>query len=270
MKFLLLVLSVYLLTLLVSIRLQKLPRKAWPAIYIVGLLLVIIINLFRYVPSLINSALFQFFTSHSKDLILLGVSAILVIIPTLPQLSRRTTKYLLVVFLLVVVLRSSILPSACFLVNRNELINLKNKFDKDNVCRQSTDYTCGPAAVVTVLKALGIDDTEAQVAIQTRCNSYSGTRFQDLVAYINRKYNHKGISAEYKYTKNLAQLMKMKGYYIVDVKANLFMNHYIAILGFENEDPIVADPYYGKFRASKDTFSKSWHKKVIVVRKTET
>ncbi len=270
MKFLILVLFVHFVTLLVSIRLQKLPRKVWPAIYIVGLLLVIIINLFHYVPSLVNSAFFQFFTSYSKDLILLGVAAILTIIPSLPQLSRKTTKYLLVVFLTIVVLRSSVLPSACFLVNRNELINLKNNFDKDNVCRQSTNYTCGPAAVVTVLKALGIDDTEAQVAIQTRCNSYSGTRFQDLVAYINNNYNHKGISAEYKYTENLSELMKMKGYYIVDVKASLFMNHYIAILGFEDEDLIVGDPYYGKFRASKDIFSKSWHKKVIVVRRTET
>jgi hypothetical protein len=54
----------------------------------------------------------------------------------------------------------AIVPFLAPAFNRGYLAGLKTRIDADGVCRQSSEYTCGPAAAVTALRKLGLPAEE--------------------------------------------------------------------------------------------------------------
>jgi hypothetical protein len=64
---------------------------------------------------------------------------------------------------------------------------LPGKPDARGLCAQSTPYTCGPAAGVTALHALGIPATEADLAIELRPTPYTGTNEHLLARELDRR-----------------------------------------------------------------------------------
>ena len=140
------------------------------------------------------------------------------------------------------------------------------RVDSNGVHLQTTGYTCGPAATATVLKAYGINDSEKNIALGTRCNSYSGTRSFDLINYINTQYGEE-LEAEYRYIDKVDSLKDMNGFFIAEVKVNTFTDHFIAIMKFDGDLLTVADPSLGRFQTRAEIFSKEWRNRVIVVRR---
>ena len=76
---------------------------------------------------------------------------------------------------------------------RYELKNLQTTFSKDGICIQTTGFTCGPAAAVTVLRQLGIDAQESELAVSSKCNIKNGTTYEHLTSAIKKLYGKKGI-----------------------------------------------------------------------------
>lgn len=61
----------------------------------------------------------------------------------------------------------------------------ENKWISDNICQQTTKYTCSPACAVTLLKAHGIAATEQEMA--RLCLTRKGTTWQGLFRGLKRK-----------------------------------------------------------------------------------
>jgi hypothetical protein len=78
-----------------------------------------------------------------------------------PQ-DRRALSFLTVVTLVYV----SLWPTLASAFNQEYLRSLKTQIDRDGVCRQHTDYTCGPAAAVTALLRLRIRADEGDLAAE--------------------------------------------------------------------------------------------------------
>ena len=251
-------------------RIGRLHGRWWLSGYAVSMLIVIALNVNRYVPSTLNTAAAQWLLAGRKDLFLVGIAAILGIVPCMRQVGPRRTRVLLAAFMGVLLLRSSLLPLAGPVLDRAQLETLPTVIDEDDVCLQTTNFTCGPAALVSALRTFDIVETESNAAIATGCNSYSGTRSADIADYVNRAYGHYGLHASYRYVGSLDELRRFGGVAIAEVKSNFWMDHFVAIVGWDGTAPIVADPFFGQFKSSDKAFDKIWRKKAIVIRREET
>ena len=259
-----LIVIVYCASILLAYKIGGFSGRKWVLGFLIGATIIFVLNLPRLIPPMVNNGFYQLILGNNLDAILIGIAGIISVIPCLPKLSGARTKYLIVIFLLVSLLRSSVLPATCFYFNKNELSNLSGRVDSNGVFIQTTGYTCGPAATATVLKALGIKDTESSIALGTGCNSYSGTRSLDLVNYINTQYGNK-LNAEYMYVDNVDYLRELNALYIAEVKASTFTDHFIAIMDINGSSITVADPSMGRFQTTTKAFSKEWRNKVIVI-----
>ena len=74
-------------------------------------------------------------------------------------LPRSSTRILVVVLAVVVVMSYSNLPFLSPALIRDHPLSLKTQIDSDGICLQSTPSTCGPAAAAT---ALGVLDTPSR------------------------------------------------------------------------------------------------------------
>ncbi len=120
---------------------------------------------------------------------------------------------------------------------------------------QSTNYTCGPAALATVLNNLGINTTESELADLAGTDE-SGTTMYGLV----QAAQVKGIKATG---------MKL---FINELKKNdiVFLNtaevaHYSVVKEVTNESVKLADPSLGNIEVSKYGFEKVYSGNVLVV-----
>ena len=245
-------------------RIGRFPDPKWIAGFIVGGAMLFVINLPRIVPSLLNTSFYQLILGNDIDIAIMGTAGIISIVPCVPRLKGHRSKFLAITFLVVSLLRCSFLPAACSYFNRNELTNLSGRIDSDGVYLQTTGYTCGPAATATVLNAYGIKDTERNIALNTGCNSYSGTKSLDLVDYINTRYGNK-LRAEYRYFKDIDSLINTDAFFIAEVEAGAFTDHFVAILGLDNNSVMIADPSVGQIQTSIKLFTREWKNRAIVI-----
>jgi hypothetical protein len=262
------ILVVFCASTFLALRVGAFSGRKWTVGFLFGGIVLAVLNIPRFVPGAINSFFYRIVLGENTDAILFGVAGIISVIPCLHKLQEQRTKCLIVVFLCVSLLRSSLLPAACFQLNQNELTNLSGRVDSDGVHIQTTGYTCGPAAMATLLGAYGINDSERNIALRTRCNSYSGTRSVDLVNYINGEYGYK-LKAEYRSVDDVDSLKDVEGFLIAEVRATAFTDHFVAVMEIEDNSVTIADPSVGRFRTTTETFSKEWRNKVIVVSRKE-
>jgi predicted double-glycine peptidase len=247
----------------------RLRGRWWLLGYAVSMAIVVVLNVSRYVPSTLNTAAGQWLTGGRHDLWLIGIATIVGIVPCMHKVRPLRTRVLLGVFMAVLMLRSSVLPLVGPLLDRAEIANLPTVFDENDVCLQTTNYTCGPASLVTALRALGIEETESNAALETLCNSYSGTRSGDIVEYVNRAYGALGVRASYLYVPTVDELRALGGVAIAEVKSNFWMDHFVAIVAWDGTSPIIADPFCGRFKTSRESFARTWRNKAIVIQRDE-
>ena len=171
----------------------------------------------------------------------------------LPQKRNRV-----VIRLLIIVLTSmSLLPFLAPAFNRGYLAGLKTHLDADGVCRQSNDYTCKPAAAVTVLRKLGLPAEEGEIAGLSDANSLTGTEPDLLARELQKRYGVDGLVAEYRAFKNVEELRKA-GLTVVVLKFNALQDHCVAVLGVETNRIVVGDPLNGLSLVSPEEFESKW------------
>ena len=75
------------------------------------------------------------------------------------------------------------------------------------MCRQSSEYTCGPAAAVTALRKLGLP-AEEEIAILSPTSSLTGTEPVVLAKVLKKRYGPTGLIAEFRGFKGVGELGK--------------------------------------------------------------
>lgn len=183
------------------------------------------------------------------------------LIPRLPQARERRALALLVV---VAVVQMSIWPAISFARSRSLLASLETRIPPDGVCRQSTDFTCGPAAAVTALHRLGIQAGEGELAIAARTSSASGTLADVLAAVLNERYGDRGVRAELRRFRTLRELGEA-GPTLVVVKFGFLVDHWVLVLAVSDREVSVADPATGIVRMDHATFLERWRRIGVTV-----
>jgi predicted double-glycine peptidase len=157
-----------------------------------------------------------------------------------------------------IVLFVSVWPFLAPAFNQSYLAGLVTQVDSDGICRQSTDYTCGPAAAVTGLRKLGFPAEEGQIAILAHTSSAIGTPPDMLAATLQKNYGRDGLVAEYRVFGNVSELKKA-GLTLAVVTFNFLLDHYVTVLEVRDDVIMVGDPLSGVRRLSPAEFEASWH-----------
>ena len=151
------------------------------------------------------------------------------------------------------------LPAVLALGVRSALGHAITRVDQNGVCLQTTGYTCGPAAAVTCLRALGEAAEEGSVARAAHCSPSFGTDGRVLARTLEGLY--RGLHCRYGYFDSLEALSLPA---VADCQITGIGGHYVAVLALEKEYVIVGDPLCGRVRLSREQFLAEWKGTAIV------
>lgn len=113
----------------------------------------------------------------------------------------------------------------------------------DGVCLQSTPSTCGPASAATIVKSLGKNITEAELARE--CFTYAGGTENWYLVRALRKH---GLQVEFKLTAIDATEFPVSA--IAGVKLPQGTGHFIGLISRDDSNYTGSDPLTGRFTAT--------------------
>jgi len=126
---------------------------------------------------------------------------------------------------------------------------LQDEWDGE-VCLQSTPSTCGAASTATILKQLGVDVTESELAAEA--HSYAGGT---EAWYLARAARSRGFDVDFVFTRGFTPddgLPAVVGVLLGSV------GHFIPILGQEGDRFIIGDPLRGRELLSRDDLNQRY------------
>jgi ABC-type bacteriocin/lantibiotic exporter with double-glycine peptidase domain len=140
-------------------------------------------------------------------------------------------------------------------------MNVKDVFAQNNLAIQQTFYTCGPVALLDVLKLKGnFSHTEKELAKLCKTNPKTGTSATDLVKAAQQ------LGLEIAETKSYGTIKAIerhidKGHYAIVCYQHLYSEdgHFGVITQYDDKAFYFRDPSYGLFRLRKKYFYKYWY-----------
>jgi predicted double-glycine peptidase len=145
--------------------------------------------------------------------------------------------------------------------------NMPARFDEDGVCRQTTDYSCGPAAALTMLKPLGRELSEGEMARLSLLRPNQGVTLLELSRGINLALG----DGQYRATierRRLEDLASERMPFLAEIRRAGTAEHCVAVLAVADDVLILGDPAYGKRLISRREFESQWSGLIIAVRTT--
>jgi len=245
---------------------SRLQSRLWLLGYVLPLLLILQISAARWFSALEFVPPFSWVLAGRAEFALIALIATMVLTTPMARLPQRRQRIAVAVFMVVVLADFSIWPFLAPAFNRNLLANLKTRIDRNGVCRQSTNYNCGPAAAVTALRILGLPAEEGQIAIDAHTSQAIGTPPDLLARALRRRYSNDGLTVEYRHFRTVDEL-PTDGLVLAVIKFGVFVDHYVTILAQRGPILIVADPLDGLHEMRHEEFRQKWRRTAIVLRR---
>lgn len=149
---------------------------------------------------------------------------------------------------------------------RAELARLETRWDRGGVCRQGTDYTCGPAAAVTALRRLGVVAGEGELALAAGTSPATGTPPEVLARVLRQRFAGAGVEARVTRWRDASEL-DPDGVPLALMRFGLMLDHWVVVVGQEPGAVWVADPLLGLERRSWAEFHRDWRRVGVVVKR---
>ncbi len=184
----------------------------------------------------------------------------------LSRLPRKFEKVLVCILMFVLVTWFSVAPFLFPVLIKDTLLKNPTRFDKDGICRQTTEYTCGPAAAVTALEYLGLSAQEGEIAVLSHSSPVVGTLPSLLCSALENRYGSEGLKCKYRRFDTIEQLKKT-GVTLVVIKEGFLLDHCIVVLEVLDDAVAVADPVTGKELIPIKQFEKIWRFSGIILKR---
>lgn len=126
------------------------------------------------------------------------------------------------------------------------------------ICRQSTDYTCVAASMVTMLGAWGIETTETQAARLSYTAVNGGTTDTRAVAAIEKLLAGVPINVCYD-RMSYPRLQEIPKPCLASIKWSYFASHMVPILDADDKIVVTGDPLKGRQELPLAEFLDVWH-----------
>lgn len=134
--------------------------------------------------------------------------------------------------------------------------SLEDNLQPNGVFKQTSNSSCGPSALATVLRVWGIDATESRVARLARTSRLGTSMAQLLIA--TRSLGMDGIELEA--TWEQMRLINRPGVLGVWFRDGVrVIPHAVALLGLNGNNAIIGEPTRGKiYTIDRQQFEKNW------------
>ncbi len=242
---------------------RQFRRPVWFLGYLLSLALLAILLLGRL--AVLNFTFpFSWLVATRMRFILIALATTLGLTTPLSRLPYRWEKVGVCLLMGAVLWRFSLVPFLMPAVLEGELARLQTTIDNSGVCRQATEYTCGPAAAVTALRRLGLSASEGQIAIRAHASPTVGTLPACLSKALRELYGAEGLHCQYRTFDSIDQLRR-SGITLAVVRSALLKDHCVAVLGVSEKAVIVADPATGMAAIPHEEFRAIWRFSGIVL-----
>ena len=236
---------------------SRLAKPFWLLGYLIPLILIIAYGLGNHIPALAVKAPISWLMSGRNKFAFIGLITTVILITPLSRLPQRRARFLVVALMLVAVWKLSVWPFLAPAFNRDYLAGISTKINFQGVCRQSTDYTCGPAAAVTALRKLGLPAEEGEIAILAHTSSAIGTPPDMLAEALQNLYAKSGLEIEYRVFRDLDEL-KEAGLTLAVIRYSFMLDHYVTVFEVSEDKVTAGDPLLGLRDYSREEFEEKW------------
>ena len=245
-------------------KLGKVRSHAWLVGFFAAIVLMLLITSVRHFPMLRLHAPLHLLVAGRSEFILLAFTAPVMMFSLIPRLPQVRLRWMLGFLCVLFVGWFCSAPFVMTALVRDQLLSLPSQIDPDGVCRQTTSYTCGPAATVTALRMLGVESTEGPMAVLLRTTPAGGIELDLATDFINDAYAKDGIHAEYRVVKSIADLPPETPILAV-IKFSLFEDHVVTITHDGAGQVIVRDPASGKRIETLKQFDSKFRGEAVVL-----
>ncbi|MGD0596606.1 MAG: cysteine peptidase family C39 domain-containing protein [Sedimentisphaerales bacterium] len=236
---------------------SRLKNPHWCWGYFLPLMLIFLLLLITYAGLNAFTPFFAWISSGRLRFVIIALSVTMGAMTLIGRLKNRTEKAFVFVMMIGVVAWGSVLPFVMPLLVRNDLADLKTQTNADNICVQSTSYTCGPAAAVTALRQLGVTAQEGELAILSHTSPIIGTMPWSLYKAIQDRYAGDGIDCRFRHFDSISQLREADVTLAV-IKDAFLLDHCVAIIEVGDNTVTIGDPILGKIQMSYKDFQSVW------------
>jgi hypothetical protein len=149
----------------------------------------------------------------------------------------------------------SLLPVVSPAAAHASLLTAHTRFDGHGVCRQTRNFTCGPASAVTCLRVLGIPCDEGPLAAAAGAGPFVGTDPILLERAINGVATPSHVHCTYRVVDSLESVRTP---FIATMWIPPIGGHYVAVLDVSANKVIVGDPMNGRCTWDRKEFEQDW------------
>jgi predicted double-glycine peptidase len=239
-------------------------KPYWTLGYFVPLAIISLLIIARFNDALCFIFPFNWFIAGRARFVILCLAVSMGLTVPFSRLPYKFEKILVCVILFVVVTWFSVMPFLMPALIKGHLLNMTTRFDSNGICRQSTDYTCGPAAAVTALGKLGFSAKEGEIAVLSQTSPVVGTLPTMLCSALEKRYSDNGLKCNYRRFNSIEQLKKA-GLTLVVIKDAFLIDHCIVVFEVQDDTVAIADPITGAEFIPIERFKKIWRYSGIVL-----
>jgi hypothetical protein len=236
---------------------SRLKNPHWCWGYFLPLALIFLLLLITFAGLNAFNPLFAWISSGRLRFVIIALSVTMGAMTLIGRLTNRIEKAFVFVVMTGIVTWGSVLPFVMPMIIRGDLADLKTKTDDNNICVQSTTYTCGPAAAVTALRQLGITAQEGELAILSHTSPIVGTMPWSLYKAIQDRYGSDGIDCQFRHFDSISQLREA-GVTLAVIKDAFLLDHCVAVIEVGDNTVTIGDPAFGKVQMSYKSFQSVW------------
>jgi len=245
---------------------SRLRSPYWTIGYFIPLVLVVAYALAFHIPAILFMRPLSWMLMGLRKFAVFGFIATLILTTPLSRVPQKRNRIMISVLMVVMVFFMAIMPFIAPMMDRKQLSHLQTNLDRNGICLQTTDYTCGPASAVTALRKLGLAAEEGQIAILSCTSSQEGTPPDMLAEALNRQYGAQGLSAKCRVFGSVAEL-KSEGLTLAVIKYGFMVDHWVTVLAVTDSEVVIGDPLGGLDRCSHEEFATKWRFIGIVVQR---
>ncbi len=242
-------------------RFWRVRGGAWIVAYAVPLLIVAIIGTARWLPQVELSRPFKWIMAGRTEFAVMAFVCTILLTTPLSRLPQRRDRRVVALLMILFTGYFSVLPFLMPAIEYTRLGGLETTLDADGVCLQSTNYNCGPAAAVTVLRTIGVPAEEGELALRAHTTRFTGTPTDSLCNAMRNAY---AIRCRIVYCRNASKLQG-KGPFVAIVRFSFLVDHYVAVLSVSQTKVTIGDPLAGLRTCTPDEFEKEWRRCAIVI-----
>lgn len=252
-----------------GLRCGRSASRWWVAAYVVPLGAVLLVVAAWRIDATEGVQPFEWLREGRRTFAVMTIAAPMVLATLVPRLAGRRQRVLVGAVATLITAYSGVLPFVLPVLVRGPLSEVSTRMSGD-VCRQSTAWTCGPAAAVTALRRLGVRGEEGPLGVEARTAPLVGTRPALLADAIRTLHGGEGVTVGVRRFADVDELrteLAAGAGVLLVVKQALLVDHFVAVLEVRPRTVIVADPLMGLQVWPMAELHDRWRRQGLIIRR---